>query len=257
MVHSRTYLNWTHETHDEILMRESHMFDRIDLLSDSECGEIRSAVYELRHLWISRDRHYPFFTLATASYLDAAAPGSAAAYCRMAAAHNSILQERFGWLYDRLQQALGQHLGAPALQCEDFAIPGFHIFLAHELFQKSLASIHCDLQYQLLDWGDPASVDFTRPLSFTLSISLPKSGAGLNLWEIDQSEMATRTSWQKQSLIETRKKTFVPYKAGSMILHSGHRVHQIAPMTHAEPGEERITLQGHAILRGGAWQLYW
>ena len=24
-----------------------------------------------------------------------------------------------------------------------------------------------------------------------------------------------------------------------------------------EPGDERITLQGHGILRDGAWQLYW
>lgn len=233
------------------------MIDRLDVLSESDCAAIRSVVYELRSLWIPRNRQFPFFTLAAASYLDAPPPGSLSEYCRMAAMHNSILKDRLGWLYERLQQALDQHLKAPAAYTEPYALPGFHVFLAHEFFRKSVASIHCDLQYQLLDWSPADPADANHPLSFTLSIALPKSGAGLNIWDLDQNEIAGLSSWQLNSLIQTRRKVFVPYEVGSMILHSGHSVHQIAPMTATQPGEERITLQGHAVQRQGTWQIYW
>ena len=233
------------------------MFERLHVLSESDCGEIRAVVYDLRDQWIPRNKQFPFFTLATASYLDAATPGTCTSYCEMAAVYNSILKNRLSWLYGRLQQALAQHLGDPANYAEPFALPGFHIFLAHEFFRKNVASVHCDLQYQLLDWGAPELVDFSRPISFTLAISLPRSGAGLNLWDLQQKEIAGLSSWQLQMLIETRRKTHIPYEVGSMILHSGHSVHQIAPMTAVEPGEERITFQGHAVLRQGAWQIYW
>ena len=233
------------------------MVDTLNILAPSDCARVRAVVYELRHLWIPRNRQFPFFTLAAASYLDAAAPGSCDAYCRKAAASNALLREQLGWLYDSVLEALSHHLGAPATHCEPYALPGFHIFLAHEFFRTSVASVHCDLQYQLLEWGPPEAVDFERPLSFTLSISLPRSGAGLNIWDLTQGEIAPLSSWQRQALIDTRRKTHVPYETGGMILHSGHSVHQIAPMAKAEPGEERITLQGHAIQRSGVWQVYW
>ena len=48
----------------------------------------------------------------------------------------------------------------------------------------------------------------------------------------------------------------VPYRVGMAVCHSGHRLHQIASHDFA-PGDERITLQGHGIMRKGVWQLYW
>lgn len=186
--------------------------------------------------------------------MDAASPGSPAAYYRSASRHNSILKESFAGLYERVFNALSEHLHAPVRHCERFAVPGFHIFFAHPYFEKPVAPIHCDLQYQLLDWENP---NISHPLSFTLAIALPHAGAGLKIWDLDQKELEGLSAWQQKSLFDTRKQTYVPYEVGSMILHSGNTAHQIAPMTGTTPGEERITLQGHAILSDGTWQLYW
>ena len=233
------------------------MIERLNVLSEFECSEIRARLFELRDRWISRNQHLPIFTLAAASYMDAAPPGSPAAYYRSASRHNGILKDSFGELYERLFSALSEHLHAPVTHCERFALPGFHIFFAHPYFEKPVAPIHCDLQYQLLGWENPHSIDISRPLSFTLAIALPRAGAGLKIWDLDQNELEGLSSWQQKSLYDTRKKTYVPYEVGSMILHSGHTAHQIAPMTETIAGEERITLQGHAILGEGTWQLYW
>jgi hypothetical protein len=42
-----------------------------------------------------------------------------------------------------------------------------------------------------------------------------------------------------------------------MMLHSGHILHQIAPVAETDPEDERITLQGHGLYCAGTWFLYW
>lgn len=63
------------------------------------------------------------------------------------------------------------------------ALPGFHIFRAHQQFLNPVASMHIDLQHKTLQWQEELQVDpETNTLSFTLALALPKSGAGLNTW---------------------------------------------------------------------------
>ena len=215
-------------------------------------------MFELRNFWIQRQPHIPFYTLAAASYIDAVGSGSKEAYCRKAEAYNPILQDRFGWLHNLVSEALAKHLEAPVQNDSRYALPGFHIFLSHEYFRRSsTASVHFDLQYQLLEWGTAEEVDFTKPLSFTLAISLPPNGAGLYLWDITRQEALGISQAEMDRLIMDRKKTFVPYKPGSLVLHSGHSIHQIAPMFDQDPDTERVTLQGHAIFCRGEWRVYW
>jgi len=47
------------------------------------------------------------------------------------------------------------------------------------------------------------------------------------------------------------------YQPGTLVLHSGHMLHQIAPVPSVEPDDERIALQGHGIFYDGGWKLYW
>ncbi len=42
-----------------------------------------------------------------------------------------------------------------------------------------------------------------------------------------------------------------------LVIHSGLRYHQIAPMTGVLPGENRLTLQGHGLWFGNEWWVYW
>lgn len=226
-------------------------FHSIPMLSESECQTVRSTIYELKQDWIRRNSFLPFYTLGAASYLDAAKTEQ---YLQLAQRSNLLLSSRFAWLYQRLGTVLAQHLGAPINYNHSFALPGFHIYLSCVLFEFPIASIHIDLQYQQLQW-DAESTDFTNPISFTLPISLPQSGGGLNVWNVEQSEMPDSASLQQ--LIQSREQRFYPYEIGALVVHSGWTLHQAAPASKLEPNDDRITLQGHGLFSRGRWQLYW
>ncbi len=214
------------------------MIRTADVLTKEECLDLRSSVHRLRPRWIQRYRWVPFYTLGAASYLDAAQRGTAT-YYGLAAEYNPLLRDSFPWLYDRLAAVLRSELRAPVTYAEKLALPGFHVFLDAKLFEYAVARIHRDLQYKLLHWSGEEGDGPDATLSFTLAVALPESGGGLNVWETES------------------KMTHIAYCAGSLVLHFGDVLHQIAPTPRVQPGDERITIQGHGVLRRGAWQLYW
>ena len=226
----------------------------IPVLTVQECSVIREAVHGLKSQWVRRAAT-PFFSLGTASYLDAQAGD--ALYYEMARCTNRLLQYHMGWLYDRVAEVLAKHLQAPVCYAPRFALPGFHIFQADPAFAAPAASIHCDLQYERLDWTDFENPDFANSLSFTLSIALPAGGGGLMVWDIERAEILDRPVSETRQLFEVRKPGYEPYRIGEMVVHSGLFVHQIAPMRDIQPDDERITLQGHSICVGDRWFLYW
>ncbi|MFL5337013.1 MAG: hypothetical protein ACJ8H8_28495 [Geminicoccaceae bacterium] len=95
------------------------------------------------------------------------------------------------------------------------------------------------------------------PLSSTLAVALPAKGGGLKTWDIRYDEYKKLNTDEKAKLRAARKKEHHPYKIGQMVLHSGFQLHHVAPTPEFGPGDERITLQGHGIRRGGVWELYW
>lgn len=227
----------------------------LNVLTFSECQEIRSLVYALKECWLKRNPFVPFYTLGAASYIDAAK--NQQDYYSKAQQYNPILHKRLEWLYKRLAETLTQFLKAPTSYQHSLALPGFHIYLACKLFEQPIASIHCDLQYKLVNWEFPEQTDFTKPISFTLAISLPKFGGGLNLWEVHAQEILKLPRSEIQQLIKSRAKSFYPYQVGQIIIHSGHTIHQISSGKNIQPDDERITLQGHGIFSQDSWQLYW
>ena len=236
------------------------MINDVELLSEPECEAVRDAVFELRELWEHRNPAGPFYTLGAASYLDAVGPQGNAPYYSKAERYNPVLIERFGWLYERLGNALGQALGGPVAFEERCGRPGFHVFLAAKVFEQPVASIHVDKQYELVDWTGAGEPDFEHPLSFTASVVLPRSGSGLNFWDTPYEEIRDMTRAQIEELARRRPHDNVKYRLGHLVMHSGHMVHQIAPSPHLDPDDlrdARITLQGHGIRCGGTWRIYW
>jgi hypothetical protein len=219
---------------------------QLPALTDAECDAVRDAVMALRPAWTARDPQLPFYTLGAASYLDAV--GDAPAYARLAAAGNPLLQTHFGWLHARVAGLLSQALGAPVALAGHLALPGFHVFLASRVFEQAIASVHCDLQYRLHDWRG-LQADLTQPLSFTLPVALPRHGGGLHTWDLSLAEWSA----QAQPPAPTRH----AYRRGHLVLHAGHLLHQIAPGRDLQGDDQRITLQGHGVLAGGVWRLYW
>jgi len=232
-----------------------HDLVRLDLLSRDECAALRAQIFALRADWRRRDDELPFFTLGCASYLDAVA--DRAGYAGAAVASNALLSRHFRQLYDRLAARLGRHFQAPVAFAPGLALPGFHIYLAHKKFEQPIASVHCDTQYEAHDWSEYVHADFRCPMSFTLAISLPQCGGGLNTWNMDYAEYSTLTPGQLAQRLARRTQRYVDYAVGELALHSGHLVHQAAPANEVRDGDQRITLQGHALNCDGRWLLYW
>lgn len=229
----------------------------VDLLAGPEARDVRDRVHALRQHWRRRREEAPFYTLGVASYIDAAGAGFAA-YREAAAESNRLLAEHFSDLYARLEEALAGHLGAPVGYHPAFARPGFHVFLSHPLFGSPSASLHFDRQYEHLDWSALGGVDFDRQLSYTLSVALPRRGAGLLVWNVNDLDTRHLGDDEKKELMrQNRTPALHPYRVGGLAVHSGHQLHQIAPMKQMAADDERITLQGHALPAGGRWILYW
>ena len=228
--------------------------ERVPMLTANECTAILDKVHTLETLWIRRAEP-PFFSLGAASYLDAQSGEDD--YYALARRFNGILRDNFCWLYDRVASGLEKHLNACACYAPRFALPGFHIFQAAAAFADSTGCLHCDLQYQKLDWTDYATPDFSDPLSFTLAIALPNAGGGLQVWNIEHGEIIGKSLEEMRAVFKSRECRYESYRVGEMIVHSGHTVHQIAPMASMVASDERVTLQGHGIKSGGVWYLYW
>ena len=159
-------------------------------------------------------------------------------------------------------------------------------------FEKPLASLHVDIQYkEHMDyWATHKEFDLEDQLSFTLPIELPTHGGGLWLWdwlELDTEQIdnfnfqgdenkdtyikevmkdidprESKEFWENGSLpfkynpIYDTKPMVVPYTVGKLFYHVGHILHQIIPGYNLQPGDRRITLQGHGIKCDGIWKIY-
>lgn len=227
----------------------------LEILDEAECVETRRLVVASRNFWVQRGP-LPFFTLGAATYLDIVADDRHD-YARLAGKLNPLLSARFGWLHDRVFRALETALGDAVMPAPGLALPGFHVFLAHPAFTQPLASVHLDLQYGKHPWAALGRPNFDTPISFTLAVTLPAAGGGLNVWPQGIDDTRRLTDLDMAALIQRQAPHYLPYSAGSLVVHDGHLVHQIAPPAQLTPGDERITLQGHALNCGGCWYAYW
>ena len=231
----------------------------IQLLSDAECDRVHRGVHSLRERWIARRRDVPFFTLGAASYLDAS-DGRFSSYSELAGVENEVLEEKFGWLHEKLLECIGGVVQAPCDTDPRLALPGFHVFIGHPAFERPVASKHFDLQYETIDWGELGKPQPAQQLSITLPIRVPTGGAALRVWDVtwEQARTADRES-RRRLAAANRQPKIHPYRTGAVAIHSGHLLHQIAPFIDPVPDDERITLQAHAlpVNDGERWVVYW
>jgi hypothetical protein len=238
------------------------MLTYLDLLSSEECQAVRTALYAMKDAWIQRNPSNPgfCFTVGPAAYIDAcSSPQPEVDYYGRAVHNNTLLDKRFGPIYQRLATTLAEHLHAPVGYADHLAWPGFHIFVGEAIASASRAPAHFDLQFQHLRW--PRPLDPGPALAFTLPITLPRAGGGLDVWNITPADLEKA---QRRGLVDdlqsykTRKiQTFYPYVVGCLALHSGTILHRIGAVSCIEAEDERITLQGHGVKIGGTWILHW
>ena len=232
-------------------------FTKVDLLAPSECELVCSRIANLKQFWLQQDASLPFYSLGTASYFHDPVHNPVEKYHSLVKCYNTLLWDNFAWLYQKLADNLAAKLAAPIYYPKNLALPGFHIFLAHKSFEQLDPPIHRDIQYRMHGWETQSATSYAQTISFTLAIKLPKSGAGINIWDLHHDEVDRMSPTEIESLVESQTKYFYPYELGKFALHSGHFVHQIAPVNNIQPNDQRITLQGHGFLVGGVWHLYW
>jgi hypothetical protein len=238
------------------------MLTYLDLLSSEECQAVRTSLYGMKDAWIQRNPANPglCFTIGPAAYIDAcSSPSPEMDYYQRAVHYNALLGRHFGQLYQRVAAALTDHLRAPVRYADDQAWPGFHIFVGEAIVSASRAPAHFDLQFQKLRW--PRPLDPGPALAFTLPITLPRAGGGLDVWNITPRELENA---QRRGLVDdlqsykTRKpQTFYPYAVGCLAVHSGAILHRIGAVSSITAEDERITLQGHGVKISGSWILHW
>lgn len=247
---------------------------RIPFLSAEELPAIREQILDLKPHWVPRHPRGIYYTLGASNYWDLVCK-SQGEYRSEAHRLNAILWERFTPLYQNLKRVLAEALAAPVVYDPDVALPGFHVFQGNSLLtdlrnvthnqwfrerdepDQFINAIHCDTPHLCVMFG-PHGIDKTRPLSFTGAISLPRAGSGLFTWDMTRDEGQSIPDEQLLDALSHVAKTYHPYNAGEIFMHGGLVYHQIARLENLLPGEERITLQGHLVLRDdGRWVPYW
>jgi hypothetical protein len=231
------------------------MVSQFDCLTPDECLQTQMRLHTLKDQWEPRLGDLPFFTLGAASYMDASKKGEF--YYKMKAKRlNALLKKNFDPVYKKVAEVLEKEMGKPVVYEENYGYPGFHIFLHSEAFEYNIASLHFDLQYELLSWRYK-EVDTKHPLSITLPISLPKSGGGMYCWDILHEDVKDLPRESLDKKAQEQEPVLIEYQVGQAVVHEGLLLHQIAPAEGMQEDDERITLQGHGLFCDGAWHLYW
>jgi hypothetical protein len=241
-------------------------------LCEAACREI----YAQRGRWSQRrlNAQPPFYTLGAASYLDVGfSPRTVESienYLGEAGSLWSWAGEAVLTIVERVREVLEDQLREPVEYPQTLPPPGFHIFIGAAIPKTDCArnvadcgSSHLDMQYQHLPWERwYKSVDMENTISFTLPLKLPAAGGGLTIWksltlERLRAALAGNLYTDIPSAANATPGTTIPYTVGSIVIHNGHLLHQMAGISRASVTDERITLQGHGIFADGAWRLYW
>jgi hypothetical protein len=229
---------------------------RIPLLNEAECQRNWQAAKALRKYWTHRHAFLPSYSVGAAAYLDVPAEG-VHTYLMRAIRMNKFLRRDFGPLAESVRAAIEDHVGATTVISPRFAVPGFHIFETHPRLDELKPRVHFDLQGLRLDFKSEDAEDPEKRLSFTIAVSLPKGGAGLNTWDFQHSEYMQMTPAEVEDYFATLQATYHSYNLGELVIHTGSKLHAIAANLEMDPDDARVTYQGHAQFTQGQWQLYW
>jgi hypothetical protein len=229
----------------------------VTLLTTGEAADTLAAVHAERGNWTRRHPEYQAYTLGAAAYLDVPRVGFAK-YQDEARRLNPILSARFGSLYEKLRTAVSTIVGAAAAYDERVGLPGFHVNLLDPAKPQPPASVHYDMQYEQIDWAGWGTPDRSRQVSLTVAISLPASGGGLLVWNINRLAVEQMGDEERRAhMAANRNAVYHPYSVGHLAVHTGHFLHQIASTRDVQDTDQRITLQSHALPVDGRWLIYW
>jgi hypothetical protein len=244
-------------TERAVSANEDVAIDDLCVYDKDEAATIADRIEALRDRWLHRSAGLS--TVGIAAYIDVMCSDNPERdYYARRDEQNELLMNHFADILEDVGVALARHLGESVRFDSAVALPGFHIFEEIGIAVSSLPSQHFDLQHRGLHW--PFEVSEDRLLSFTLAIKLPSLGGGLQYWDITERGLVRQERFRgldMEQLGSTEPTHFHPYSPGVMAVQMVPVMHRIAPISERFPGDQRITLQGHAVHDGTAWVLYW
>lgn len=244
-------------TAETVELADAELIQNFELLDAPTCAAITQKIHELRAHWVHRHPSAPFYTLGAAAYLDGDKQG-AKHYQSEIKRTRGLMLAHFGPLYETLLQVLRTALEAECEYHPNYGLPGFHIYQAHPIFEQRMGTVHIDRQFDDTGGLGLNDVDLQRQYSMTLALRLPQSGGGLKVWPVNGLALIGADSARRSSVLDSKPKAvYHPYKVGTLALHSGALIHQIAPIKQLQPDDERLTLQAHAVWADGRWLVYW
>ena len=219
---------------------------KFSLLSSEEATDWSEQVLQASALWKRRAKGVDFYTLGAAHYLDLNPHQTTDHYQTLVHRYNPSLWERFEPLYWRLAHFCADYFGGSFGFHENLALPGFHVFgtkpsapdsFFNAVYFRQGGRIHSHPLPELLPplLGISRSQLASSMYSWTLALSLPLKGGGLNIWMDD---------------VDRGDPIFCPYQVGWMYGFDGDLRHQIAPVPLDQLGcaeSRRITMQCHLI----------
>ena len=225
------------------------LVNKIQLLNMQACECLVSKVDQLRPYWHTSVKDF-FFTLGNALYQSS----DTQVYWKKSRYYNGLLFTQFSGTYMLLLDTLSAYLKSRVGFMQGFSLPGFHIFEIglHSVYNGG--GPHFDLSH--LHVFDKTSNVYGPIYSFTLPLQLPAASTGLDIWELQYGEALGLAGDELTKIAGQRKKHFIIYRKGELVVFSGLHLHQIAPVAAINKDDRRITLQGHCIFRNGYWGIY-
>ena len=236
----------------------------IALLSTQDCVHHSKTVWAAREHWRAQHPSNTFFTLGASPYDVDRSMRDYALYYERAAVYNLYLADRFAQLYKALATALHTLTDLAIAFPTTLAYPGFHIWLADGIpTDDNPAHKHVDRHYLGYQWPVKEPLELEQ-ISFTLCLRKPSLGAGLTVWDITADDLArayesgaiTDAAQLDEAAKAVRCDRYL-YEDGTLTVHSGKYLHQVTPVSHTLPDDERITLQGHGVKVGQQLELFW
>ena len=286
-------------------------FNRIQILTPKETEDVFNEIISMRKLWMDRPNWHPafeitgsdndiesymhYYTMGATLYMDARDRGWNF-YTKLYKMYNKVLWKRLGWLYERFLVEIQKEIGE-AEYTEGLGLPGFHIYE----FDDATSDIkhHRCLHYDAQWWYGKnffkenfKEIDFRNQLSYTFSIKLPHSGAGIAMWNLPQeyNDKANALKngediikkYENVQYVEDIKKLknleepwkydelfnaegnlekyiphVIPHLEGYAFWYHGMVMHQMILGQDFRKGDYRITFQGHALKCDNKWRLWW
>ena len=233
----------------------------IPVLAPRICDDAVARLESCRDRWIRRQRG--FHTVGVAAYLDVCQGTPEMAdehYYRRLPSWNEFLEAEFGDVLESVRAAIERTFDGEARFEASVALPGFHVFEIGGITTRDQPSSHFDHQHRKLRW--PFRLKEERLLSFTLALRLPRAGGALDVWDVSEAEVFRLLRLGRYVSLEglsvTRQVHRHEYSVGTMVVQTVPLLHRIAKVDAVCDDDQRITLQGHAVLDPeGRWVLYW